>query len=365
MSKLNDKREILSKPGDTILETIEYLGMSQVELSERMGKTPAKVNDLISGKEPITLNTAFQLEKVLGIDAQFWLNREMIYREKLLRIEQEEALEEYRDWLNIQPIKELKNLGYIKSKKSTPAMVEECLKFYGVATPDQWESVYINHRLTSSFRKSNVHKTALGSVAAFLRIGEIEGQKISSEPYDKKNFKKGLEEIKNLIRIHPADFAIRLQEICRAAGVILVYTAKLPNAPISGVARWISGNPLIQLTDRFKTNDQFWFSFFHEAGHILLHGKKEIFIEDNDQNEVQNKKEFEANQFANEWLLPEKLLDELPENITEKDIRRIARSHNTHPAIVLGHLQHLKLLPFSFGNHLKLKVVLNQFIKKS
>ena len=82
MSKLKDERELLSKPGDTILETIEHIKMSQVELAERMGKTPSKINDLISGKEPITRVTAFQLEKVLGIDAQFWLNREMLYREK-------------------------------------------------------------------------------------------------------------------------------------------------------------------------------------------------------------------------------------------------------------------------------------------
>ena len=99
MSKLVDERELLSKPGDTILETIEHVKMSQVELAERMGKTPSKINDLISGKEPITLTTALQLEKVLGIDAQFWLNREMLYREKLLRLEQEEAVEKYVDWL--------------------------------------------------------------------------------------------------------------------------------------------------------------------------------------------------------------------------------------------------------------------------
>jgi len=94
-----DERELLSKPGDTILETIGHIKMSQAELAERLGKTPSKVNDIISGKEPITVNTALQLEKVLNIDAQFWLNREMIYREKLSRIEQEEALDECKDWL--------------------------------------------------------------------------------------------------------------------------------------------------------------------------------------------------------------------------------------------------------------------------
>src|ERR1700727_2151017 len=113
-NKLKDERELLSKPGDTILETIEYIKMSQAELAERMGKTPSKISDLIAGKEPITMATALQLEKVLGIDAQFWLNREMLYREKLSRLDQEEALTGYMDWLTIQPVKELKKFGYLK-----------------------------------------------------------------------------------------------------------------------------------------------------------------------------------------------------------------------------------------------------------
>jgi len=79
-------------------------------------KTPSKINDIISGKEPITTATALQLEKVLGIDASFWLNRESLYREKLSRIEQEEFLEQCKEWLNDQPIKELKSCGYIKTE---------------------------------------------------------------------------------------------------------------------------------------------------------------------------------------------------------------------------------------------------------
>src|SRR5712675_570322 len=104
MSGLDDERELLSKPGDVVIETLENLKMSQVELAQRIGKTASKINDLISGKEPISVQTAIQLEKALGIDAQFWLNRETLYREKLARIEQEEALEECLDWLRDQPV---------------------------------------------------------------------------------------------------------------------------------------------------------------------------------------------------------------------------------------------------------------------
>ena len=365
MSKLKDERELLSKPGDTILETIEHIKISQVELAERMGKTPSKINDLISGKEPISGVTALQLEKVLGIDAQFWLNREMLYREKLLRIEQGEFLEECKDWLQMQPVKELKECGYLKTKKAGPEMVEECLKFYGVAAPEQWESLYVNQYVSARYRKSEAHKSTLGALAASLRIGEIEMGKLNLNPYDKETFKQSLLEIRNLVRPHPEDFASRLQKYCANAGVALVYTMCIPSAPIGGVTRWIGGNSLIQLTDRYKSNDHFWFTFYHEAGHILLHGKKDVFVENLGEYEADQQKEIEADNFANKFLLPEDITAELPNNITEKDIRQIARKSNTHAAIVLARLQHLDKLPYSFGASLKLKVVLDDFINKT
>lgn len=361
---LKDERELLSRPGDTIVETLQELKMSQAELAERMGKTPSKINDLISGKEPISVSTALQLEKVLDIDAQFWLNREMQYREKLSRFDQEEALEECKEWLSQQPIKELKKCGYIKSDKVGTTMVEEFLQFYGVATPVQWQSIYVNQFASVDYRKSEKHQAVMGSMAAWLRIGEIEMRKLNVQLYSKDLMKDNLTEIKKLVRNHPEDFAERLQVLCLEAGVALVYTACISKAPISGAARWVGGNPLIQLTDRYKSNDHFWFTFFHEIGHVFLHGKKEVFMEEFAGYALNQVKEDEANDFAGRWLLSEEFLKELPDTITEKDIRIIARKYETHPAIVLSRLQHKKLVPYSFGNTMKLKVVLDDLLTK-
>jgi addiction module HigA family antidote len=364
-NKLKIERELLSKPGDTILETIEYMKMSQSELAGRMGKTPSKINDLISGKEPITVNTALQLEKVLAIDAKFWLNREMQYREKLTRIEQEEALEECIEWLNKQPIKELKKYGYLKTDKVGTEMVAECLQFYGVASVSQWESIYVDDYVSTSFRKSQVHQSILSSMTAWLRIGEIEMRKIKNiADYDKDAFKQSLTGIRRLVKDHPEDFATRLQQECLMAGVIVIYVMCISKAPISGAARWIGKTPLIQLTDRYKSNDHFWFTFYHEAGHLLLHGRKEVFIEDFDEFKSDPDKETEADEFANKWLLPGDVTEEVSLQPTEKEIKQVARKYQTHPAIVLGRLQHLKIVPFSFGVSLKLKVVLDDVINK-
>ncbi|HEY5367742.1 MAG TPA: HigA family addiction module antitoxin [Hanamia sp.] len=363
IENIKDERELLSKPGDTILETLEYLKMSQAELAERLGKTASKVSDIIAGKEPITVKTALQLEKVLNINAQFWLNREILYREKLTRIEQEEALEECKGWLKQHPIKELRENGYLKFEKSDLKMVDDLLQFYGVASYAQWETLYVQEYAKTSFRKSLAHQTALTSMTVWLRIGELVMRKIDLVAYNKEKFKAILYEIKNLVIDFPEDYATQLQEYCAKAGVALVYTISLPKAPISGATRWIGGNPLIQLTDRYKTNDHFWFTFFHEVGHVLLHGKKEIFIEDFEGYEADEEKEIEANEFAGKWLLPNDFLEDLPDRITENEVRKIALKYKTHPAIVVGRLQNLGKVPHSFGSDLKLKVILKYFIK--
>ena len=352
------EKEMLSRPGDTIIETIEFLKMSQAELAERMGRTPAKINDLISGKAPITVNTAIQLEKVLGIDMQFWLNREMQYREKLARIEQEEFLETCLDWLNEQPVKELQKSGFLKAGKIGTEMVNDCLQFYGVASPQQWQSVYVDSYASADFRKSNAHMSSLGGMAAWLRIGELKLQKLQLPEFDKDAFKKALIEAKELVEHQPEDFAERLREICSSAGLALIYSDSMPKAPISGATRWVGGRPLIQLTDRYKTNDHFWFTFYHEAGHILLHGKKDVFIEEYVGAENDNSKEKEANEFARDFLLPDSFLEQVTGTVDERLIKKIARNYATHPAIVVGRLQNLGIIPHSFGTGFKIKISL-------
>lgn len=354
--QLKAELELLSPPGDDILETIEHIKMTQAELADRLGKTPSKVHDLITGKEPITYTTALQLEKVLGINAQFWLNREMNYRTKLARLEQEEALEEAKDWLKQQPVKELKQCGYIKSEKRDVSTVTELLEFYAVITIEKWKSRYIDELAAAAYRKSPAHQTALGSMAAWLRMGELEMQKMQLPDFDKDIFKSTLEEIKELVVSHPADFAKQLQQKCAKAGVAIVYTMCLPKAPVSGAARWFRSNPLIQLTDRHKTNDHFWFTFYHEAGHVLLHGKKEVFFEEFAGYKPDAVKEEEANRFASKLLLPDKFEEDLPFRIVQEDAEVLAAKYNTHPAIVIGRLQHKGLVKFAFGNKYKVKV---------
>ncbi len=84
--------DTVSPPGETILETIEALGMSQADLAERMDRTPKTVNELIVGRTILTPQTALQLEQILGVPAAFWMNREQHYRDYLARQAERELI---------------------------------------------------------------------------------------------------------------------------------------------------------------------------------------------------------------------------------------------------------------------------------
>lgn len=87
---IKEERELLSPPGDTILETLEHLKITSGDLAEAMNITQSSMDALISGKQPITETDAIGLQQCLGIDKQFWLSREKLYRDKLKWIEEQE-----------------------------------------------------------------------------------------------------------------------------------------------------------------------------------------------------------------------------------------------------------------------------------
>jgi len=358
-NQLRAERKLLSPPGDDILETIEHLKMTQAELALRLGKTTPKVNDLIAGKEPVTLKTAMQLEKVLGISAEYWINREARYRTKLARLEESEQAEANLAWIKKMPLKELQASGFIETAKATHQTLNDVLHFFGVASVNAWQTVYeadVNEM--ADFRKSATNELTVASVAAWLRVGELAFRQQTAKSFDKQQFKKDLEaEIRELAANQPDDFAIRLQQLAASSGVVVIFTPSFSKAPLCGATRWIGDNPLIQLTDRYKTNDQFWFTFYHEAGHVLKHGKKEIFIEPEKGHAEENGKEEEANAFASELLLPRSANKHLTAIASAKIICQLAETYHIHPGIVAGRYQHLTK-KFNQFNNLKVKIQL-------
>lgn len=351
-------KSLISPPGDTIQEHIDFISMSQAELAERMGRPKEKINDVIKGREPISTATAFQLEKVLGIPASFWLKRETSYRKELYELQQQEELEKQKDWVAAFPINEMRKYAWLPDTKEKHILVDNLLKFFSVASTDEWKRIYVDEEVSVAFKISLAHTQSPHAISAWLRKGEIQATEIDIAEFDKKKFKEALAEIKELAFLMPDDYTQQLQNICAKCGVAVVFTQNLPKAPISGATRWFHNKPIIQLSGRFKTSDHFWFTFFHEAAHIILHGKKDIFLENVEGTEIDQEKEEEANAFAAKVFLTENELQQIIDAspFTEEMIYGYANKFRTPAGVIIGRLQHLKLLPFNIGNSFRQKI---------
>ncbi len=354
------RKKLLSPSGDTLQETIDKIGMSQTELSVRMDKDKKNVNQIIKGKEAITEETAILLEKVLGIPAEFWLERERIYRQELKEIEMEERFEKYKDWERKFPTPEMERLGWIPAATTTADRTDRLIKYFGVANPESWYNIYENQKASAAFRMSLKSSSNPYSISAWLRRGEIQVKELSLRKFDRKKFKKSLERIKEIAYEHPQDFFKKTQEICAESGVALVHTPNIPKAAISGSFRWVYNRtiPLIQLSCRYKTNDHFWFTFFHEAGHLILHGKTDVFLEEAEGIRSDRKKEGEADKFARNFLISEKAFLEFTSKkvFTNESITEFSRANKMNSGIVVGRLQHDRFIRHAELNGHKIKI---------
>lgn len=349
-------KELISPPGDTLFETIDIKGISQTDLAKRMGRPIKTINEIVQGKAAITPETAIQLERALDIPASFWLERERNYRLELAEIEDAEKLIQQKDWLKNFPIKQMMALGWIVPKsKDVLDLMDSLLKFFGIGGKDAfYEATCYAYIQESAFRLTNQDKKNPYALAAWLKQGEKQAENLQTGKFDKSIFKANLEKIKDVMAAHPDDFFLQLQKLCAEAGVKLVYTPKLPNSKVHGSTRWLNDTPLIQLSNQFMRNDIFWFTFFHEAGHILKHGKKELFVEGLSYSKEGNKKEEEANQFAVETIFSEKEEKEFValanmKGLTIDLINAYAKEIHTHPAIIIGRLEYKRLLPHGQG----------------
>lgn len=344
----------ISPPGHTIADLLEERALRQAELATRMGVTPKFVSELVSGKASITPPTALALERSLDVPAEFWLVREARYQAAQARAASYEDLTASASWLTELPLKDMIKFGWVPSKPEKAAMVEACLQFFGVASVSAWRQQYVEQTNTSAaYRASEKFDRDPGAVAAWLRHGEIQAAQIESKPFDREAFLAALNEAKKLTLVtDPADFLPRLSKLLAACGVALVIARAPSGCPVDGAVRWLSPQKaLIQLSWRYLRGDTFWFSFFHECGHIALHGKKILFLEEKGMTGAE---EDEANRFASDRLIPLSTWQAFqPATITEQSIRDFAQFVGVHAGIVLGRLQNEGRVPWSRCNHLK------------
>ncbi len=343
--------DAVSPPGETLEELLDERGMTQAELAERTGRPKKTINEIIQGKAALTPETAIQLERVLGVPANFWLTREQHYREFLARQQDDQVLAAQVAWLDEVPLRAMIKADWIKPRTDTIAQLREVLNFYAIASPAQYIAA------PAVYRKPQAFHSDPATVTAWLRQGERLAQEIDCAPYNEVTFRAVLKEIRPLTC---APFAVAREELprrCSTAGVAVVIVPELPQTRVCGATRWLTpAKALIQLSLRYNTDDQFWFTFFHEAGHIVLHGKRDAFVDEDEG--ANDEREDEANRFAMDELIPSAALRHFSmrrgnQYMRSEMVTRFAEELGIAPGIVVGRLQFEEQLQRTHLNKLK------------
>jgi len=333
-TKLSYNPDIAIHPGESLNDELDFLGLTQVELAQRTGLSEKHISQIINGVDPISPETSIKLERAIGTPATFWNNLQKDFDLTSARIATEKKIEkEINEAKKFKCYSELVGLGCIEKAVDWKAKTENLLKFFGVDS-----LAYVQETEAVAFRQST-GQFDQHSLAAWLRCGELEAKKIETQPFDNRKVKEIIPELRKLTS-HPAGFGSKLNALCTSVGIAVVYTPYFKNTKVNGSARWIGDKAVIQLNTRGAYSDIFWFTFFHELGHIFLHGVKERFVDY--QKKEKDNKEKEADRFAADTLISpndyQKLLGTRPLNRLVVD--SFARSKGIHISIVLGRLAH-------------------------
>lgn len=342
----------VSAPGETIADVLRDRQEPPAAFAQRIGYRPEQLNELLHGRAQLSADAAQLLATHLGASRDFWLRRESQYRADLIRLHKETAVGP--EWLRELPVKDMIRFHWVSRKPNTAAQVAACLEFFGVSDEVTWRSVYGIPAEMAAFRTSRTFDSRPGAVAAWLRKGELVGRDIDCKAWNRELFLSALATIRSLTRQKdPERFLPTLTKACAECGVALVVLRAPTGCRASGATRFLSPNrALLLLSFRYLSDDHFWFTFFHEAAHLILHGEEALFIESDEM--LDSAQEEEANRFAEDVLIPRELraeLERLP--LTHRAVIRFAVRAGVAPGIIVGQLQHQGRLPRNRLNGLK------------
>ena len=341
-------------PGWVLDERLEAHGISHAEFARRCGRSPKLISEIIAGKAPLEPGTALQFEKVLGVDASIWLGIEAAYQ--LHQAREAEAADAIAsaEWLQSFPVRELVKRGCFQRPDSDAVAVSRLLAFFGVGSVEAWTAKYaqanVAYRHSPSFKSDGV------SMATWIRLGELEAELQECVEYNESTFKHTLRDIRDLTLMPIGEALDRARHLSNQAGVALATIRPLPKTALSGAAWWLSPRKaVIQLSARHKSDDHLWFSFFHEAAHILLHSKKCVFVDS--ANDGGADLETEANEWAANALVAradwKQFVASSPRS--KSAVCAFADEQGIAPGIVVGMLQHAGVVPWTDLNKLKVR----------
>ena len=325
-------------PGDLIREELEERGWAQEDLAEILGRTTSAVNEVITGKRGITVDTAKGLGEALGTGAQFWLNMEAAYRLSLERT-RPESVSRKAALYETAPIRAMIKRNWIESSTNIEVLEQRLREFFGTSDLSQ-----IPH-LNCMTRKSTEELTP--AQRAWLFRAKNLAMAVHAEKYTKSRLNTALERLKDM-RTNEADIRL-IPKVLADAGIRLLIIEPFPQSKIDGVSFWVNESPVIVLSLRYDRIDSFWHTLMHEIGHI----KNEdglidncIILDTDLFDEYNDDKPYEkaADEFAVNFLVPQKELNDFIARIqpmySKSKIVGFANRIKVHPGIVIGQLHH-------------------------
>lgn len=334
-------------PGEYLEEVLDDFGINQAELARRMGRPPQAINEIIKGEKSITPETSLQLEKVLGVPAHVWSRLESGYR--LILAQQAETAEATKETELIKefPYAELVKLGLLANTRASVEKIENLRRYFGVASLFNLDGV---KAYSPAFRQNTSGDINHQSLAAWLRAGTIFAEQIECNHFEKELLVETIPNIRSLtLEPDPNAVISNLKTLLQNCGVALVVIPHFKKTHTTGATFWLKKEKaVLMMSLRGSWADIFWFSLFHELGHILLHGKSATFLEDGPHNNS-SKQEQEADLFAQMTLIPR---PEFKKFESQRDfsygaVKAFASSIGVAPGIIVGRLQHETLLPYT------------------
>lgn len=356
VKKTGISRELVIHPGETIADILDERGITQTELASQTGVSPAYVSKVIAGKKDISAKFAFALEYALGVPKSFWLNLQANYQAELMELNESETItdeeREARKSLN-DIVKYLRQRGKMPVRESIDESIislRKALKFSNIANLKEVvpEGAF---RMASNM---TVNPYVLG---AWIRMCQLAGNGNSiATVFDISQVDKLIDEIKKIMTDKKSDIQTDLRTVMARYGIDFSVVRNFRGAPVHGYLSLKSdGVYQMVVTIRGAFADIFWFSLFHEIGHIVNGdvGRNTRFLDDG----TDEQKEKKADLFASNKLIDSKKYAEFVErnDYSIDAIITFAKTQEVMPYIVIGRLQKEKRLPYSRYSEYKLR----------
>ncbi len=339
----------VSAPGDSISRLMSRNNQSVESLSQNSGFSIEYIEKILLGHNKITRKFAEAISNELGGNTDFWMKREKEYRNH-----KADLTNSFKSWVNEFPYADLSKFGWVGITKSVTEKYHNLLDYFSSDSIGDWENKFNGLLTETSYRVSNSFDSKALSVVSWLNRAEVELTESELGIWDPVALEGKLEYLKSLTRTKdPAIFVPLIKKELNIVGVSMSIIPTPSGCALNG-ATYTSkqGNPVIILSSRYLSDDQFWFTFFHEVAHVLLHLDRGLILEGGKTEEAI---EHEADKFASNLLIPKEFEGELFTLSVKnwKKIPRFAKKIGVSSGIILGQLQFKKLIPPSHLNKLK------------